>query len=806
MQWAVETSQICEAWLEVAAGFSKPRVEGNLNTACAYQRPSIRCIPPLTVTTLSSKAMSVPTVPPPTYELEDEFARGQPSAAPDFPTEAQLLISPSGNTSQFQKGYLGATDERAAVEGEIQIKGVPVASWDNLWVLVILTRIRSDHADCPFCNSVLVRSISLVSKEEAEDRQIELNNVDVELYSRTQPSASSLSTTHNTPSSIPFSIPLTLDTPECIHVGRSSLSHILTATLRTSDPSEPTLTRSIAVHTRRFTAHAFTCDVMPQTFSIQTPTLIEVQVPRTTYRLNEPIPIYVTVPPPDRSVVLDHGYTLRSVRAELIRTVKVLNTGTSDISSDDTSPPFSDDDAASVDTSETESSVGVPPSAQFLAMASSSNEKESPQGTVPSLDVPEALHSLQSPYETILARSGSACRFHSSRPVKVRLILHARPQSPREPTSELPVDMEYGFTDDDAQCASISQTTLMHTVEFRVQFRVTYLHVSSRTEQTYPLIIPITIIPPPAPLPDIDPSLDSAYRKKHDRPPVKTVRREDSDVYVDDHDLNQPGPSALPNGAPPPFDDAPPPFFSVGEASTSSRLPTFFESEAEIIMPSEDHPAAASARAVAPIGSNFEGEGTLFGFPPSEQYDGYSNEMARSSSPPPTLEMARDDTDVTDLADLVNQPERAMGALNMVLEQREQPPASGELLPPPPPPLDDPSDPPPPIDSDFHSRDVSLDPPPSILETDFTSPGMVRMASNHSRTSPSGHLTPRASEAVPPLDMSRGTLSSDEQRTISPSQAPPPYLNHPSIGDTEHASGPPPYVDLVPSQPSSSQT
>lgn len=81
---------------------------------------------------------AIPTVPPPTYELEDEHGLGQSSAAPEFPTEAQLLISPTGTTSQFQKGYLGAAGERAAIEGEIQIKGVPVASWNSLCVFAPL--------------------------------------------------------------------------------------------------------------------------------------------------------------------------------------------------------------------------------------------------------------------------------------------------------------------------------------------------------------------------------------------------------------------------------------------------------------------------------------------------------------------------------------------------------------------------------------------------------------------------------------------------------------------------------------------
>ena len=46
----------------------------------------------------------------------------------------QLLISPSPGTVQFQKGYLGAQGERAAIEGELQIKGAAENQWDSAQV------------------------------------------------------------------------------------------------------------------------------------------------------------------------------------------------------------------------------------------------------------------------------------------------------------------------------------------------------------------------------------------------------------------------------------------------------------------------------------------------------------------------------------------------------------------------------------------------------------------------------------------------------------------------------------------------
>lgn len=516
---------------------------------------------------------------------------------------------------------------------------------------------------------------------------------------------------------------------------------------------------------------------------------MKVELGRTEYRVDEPIPVYVTIPPPDRSVILDHGFTLRSVRAELIRTVKVQNSGGPSLNgktADEINADSSSDDEDDDDT-DTVSSCEIPPSAEFSYAASTSS-------------VPISFGGPYFPNETILARSGSSCRFHTTRSIKLRLVLHSSfpSTSPERDGSQLQ-ETENTFADDDPQCASISQSTVLHRIEFRIQVRVTYLHVSTRSERTFALVIPVTILPPPAPLPEVDPSFDLAYMKKHDRPPVKTVRREDSDIYTDEHET-QAGPSAL---APPPFEEAPPPFFSVGEASTS-RLPTFFESESEIIVPSVDHPATENMLPPPRPEVSVEGEGVMFGFPASEVYDGHSDVM-RSSTPPPSLEMAAGDANVTSLASFVNQP-RAMDALNLVLEEHAHAEMSrsqgrDDLLPPPPPPMDDPSDPPPSIDSEFRSRNPDSDPPPSILNPDFRTTALAPGSPPPPPPqggSPIGRVLPLSDS--PALDVSSRRPSLPEEASgISPSHAPPPYLNPVTPGETEPVSGPPPYVDLVPS-------
>jgi neural Wiskott-Aldrich syndrome protein len=46
----------------------------------------------------------------------------------------QILIIPAADAINFQKGFLGAEGERAAVEGELQIKGIDLGQWSKVSV------------------------------------------------------------------------------------------------------------------------------------------------------------------------------------------------------------------------------------------------------------------------------------------------------------------------------------------------------------------------------------------------------------------------------------------------------------------------------------------------------------------------------------------------------------------------------------------------------------------------------------------------------------------------------------------------
>lgn len=68
-------------------------------------------------------------VPPPVYDVLDA---NQPSTNQPLDSGPQILIIPSADTINFQKGFLGADGERAAVEGELQIKGAEPFAWEKL--------------------------------------------------------------------------------------------------------------------------------------------------------------------------------------------------------------------------------------------------------------------------------------------------------------------------------------------------------------------------------------------------------------------------------------------------------------------------------------------------------------------------------------------------------------------------------------------------------------------------------------------------------------------------------------------------
>jgi len=70
--------------------------------------------------------------PPPIYSPEDPD--DSIDSNHDSAQEPQLLIVPTVDSVNFQKGFLGAEDERAAIEGELQIKGANSDTWAKVYV------------------------------------------------------------------------------------------------------------------------------------------------------------------------------------------------------------------------------------------------------------------------------------------------------------------------------------------------------------------------------------------------------------------------------------------------------------------------------------------------------------------------------------------------------------------------------------------------------------------------------------------------------------------------------------------------
>jgi neural Wiskott-Aldrich syndrome protein len=602
--------------------------------------------------------------------------------------------------------------------------------------------------------------MDLRTVEAAYEQVIELSQSTVVLYDSEDDKETLL------PSSFSFALPLTPDTPQCIHTPQSSLRHILSATLHPLDQVAQPFSKTLTVHTRRFISHANSISVSPITRSLDNPSRVQVEIPRTTFTCVEPVPIYVTIPPPRRELVVEEGLRLRNIKAELIRIVHVAD-GTEaeendsvdvDIPSDIGDEPEEDEDSQSGN-----APLGVSlPSHEKHAMASSST-----------ISYPSNPHQHRSAaYRTVISRSGALCRFHASLPVRLRFILHqsSPSSSPSDSTHPLPAG-DFGSTGSDAECASITQTTLLHSVSFRIRVHATFRNTSRHTERVSTITIPITFLPSPAPLPEVEESVDSAYHKKHDRPPASTNRRDDADAAPHyDYEQGEAGPSYLSPGAPPPFEerDAPPPFFPTSFSSSSSRLPTFLESEQEIFIPTAEDSAGAPPPLMPLLEQVIEGEGVLFGFPASSQFSGHSdvdrNEGA--STPPPSVEMATLDPNVTGLVGLnIDVPEHT---IQLTLQQEEQI-ATGEAPPPPPPPMDDPSDPPPSIHSEYRSRE-----------------GVAHQAIAMAVASATDLPAPQIPSGIPVSTRSRVS-------------APPPYPVPDGV-EHEQVARPPPYVDLRPPQ------
>jgi hypothetical protein len=590
--------------------------------------------------------------------------------------------------------------------------------------------------------------VSLHTIETSFGRQVELYKSEVVLFSRT-------SSTQFVPSAFPFAIPLMPDTPESLDTPKSSIVHSLTATVCSSINDGQSFSKSIVVRPRRYTAHSLTLRPSPVTKKLDSPTPIEVQIPRTKFQAGEWIPVYVTIQPPKRELVVEQGVRLRNVRAELVRVIKVKD--------QEASEPSSGFDFET-DREEEEREARGTPQATTSTATSTTAAKKTTKAAV--------SYAKGWTTKTVVTRSGAGCRFHATRPIRQRLILHQPHEPPHVEPAQMYSHPHRPNQDPDSELGSpfISQTTLLHYVAFRLVVHITFINMSHHTEHVETVVIPLTIMPPPAPLPEADADLDAAYRKKHDQPPQRTIRGDDSE--------NTPHyEEAGPSYAPPPFDerDAPPPF-QEPSSSNATRLPTFLEAESEVYTSTQVESEKVGHH---PRELVIPGEGVQFGFAVGDQFDGHMVELdergPRSTTPPPTMEMANRDPDVTGLAS-IDQPGLAMEALGLALERHGEEATLGALpalttittlaggdQPPPLPPtlvMDDPSDPPPSIDSDYSdARGMAHQPPP------------------------------------PPPPPAAGVQSAPHDSTVRApvdGHAPPPYLVPDSHND---GTRPPPYIE-----------
>ena len=69
--------------------------------------------------------------PPPLYTPD---ALNGDDGLDDGEVDPQILIIPTSGDADFQKGYLGVEGERAAIEGELQIKGIRASACQKVYV------------------------------------------------------------------------------------------------------------------------------------------------------------------------------------------------------------------------------------------------------------------------------------------------------------------------------------------------------------------------------------------------------------------------------------------------------------------------------------------------------------------------------------------------------------------------------------------------------------------------------------------------------------------------------------------------
>ncbi|KAL4402209.1 hypothetical protein ACI68E_001861 [Malassezia pachydermatis] len=262
------------------------------------------------------------------------------------------------------------------------------------------------------------------------------------------------------PSTLPFTMELTEDLPQCIHTQHGHLEYRITAHLHTS--SGPALTTHALIHPRRFLDSQTNMRMYtntgpgsntmmwpgdaeysfePSYWAVDTPVRAYFRLDRSVVRQTDPIPLHVHIPPPADTLVLEKGWKLQSVMMILTRVIQSHPTG----------QLYSDFELLQ----------------QLASEAPLSHET---RGTSH-----ETLHQLPPRiYSSYIAVTGKSCRFHSHRPVHMTLVLH--PASVLGGTSAgsegLAAAAPQYAKGGAWVCESISQDTTLHNIRFVLTARV----------------------------------------------------------------------------------------------------------------------------------------------------------------------------------------------------------------------------------------------------------------------------------------------------------------------------------------------
>ena len=377
---------------------------------------------------------------PPTYEPDRQQAE-----------PVLLNLCPLPNASSYLVGTLGFGS--GSVQGEVQIKCSHTAGVEG-------GGARYDK---------LV--VELVGKE-SRDRVEPIVFVEerVVVWDGTAPRSSSstatATTSTNLPTSSTFSLNLTNDLPHCIHRLDSSLDYTLSATL--TGPSAPPVTRRTPIHLERNTnpAQPIHADV-PSPLTLTDPVESTVQLAKTVFRRSEVIGLVARVEVPSPKVVQHDNLRLRTVSAELVRSISVKG--------EDMERPH----LMSHGSATSRGKENAERNWDEQAQAGSSQPSPLDQTSPPELPVPIATDQSPPVQTTVLSRSGKSCRFSPNKPVVLKLLLH--------PPTEV-------------NCESITQSTILHHISFEIRVVIGIINQQTHARQEHVLTQEVTLLPDwPAP-------------------------------------------------------------------------------------------------------------------------------------------------------------------------------------------------------------------------------------------------------------------------------------------------------------------